>query len=142
DSDGYQDAACGGDDCDDSNADINPGAAESCDDGVDNDCDGDTDLDDADCAACEDSDGDGYQDAACGGSDCDDSNELINPAAEEDCTDGADNDCDGLTDFDDSEQCGRASSGCGCASSRGGSGALALLGLAGLLLLRPRRRRS
>lgn len=35
-------------DCDDSNADINPGAAEVCDDGVDNDCDGLIDADDTD----------------------------------------------------------------------------------------------
>ena len=36
-------------DCDDTIAAINPGAAEVCDDGVDNDCDGDTDSADSDC---------------------------------------------------------------------------------------------
>jgi hypothetical protein len=56
DSDGYYDAACpGGDDCDDGDAAINPGAAEnqsdaaSCTDGVDNDCDGLTDDSDPPC---------------------------------------------------------------------------------------------
>jgi hypothetical protein len=32
-------------DCNDTDASVNPGAEEVCDDGVDNDCDGDTDLD-------------------------------------------------------------------------------------------------
>ncbi len=36
-------------DCDDLNNTINPDSAEVCDDHVDNDCDGDTDRDDADC---------------------------------------------------------------------------------------------
>ncbi|MDP7112350.1 MAG: putative metal-binding motif-containing protein [Myxococcota bacterium] len=39
-----------GEDCDDEDAAIYPDAAEVCDDGVDNDCDGDTDADDGDCA--------------------------------------------------------------------------------------------
>lgn len=38
-----------GDDCDDSDAATNPGATEVCDDGIDNDCDGDSDTDDSDC---------------------------------------------------------------------------------------------
>ncbi len=36
-------------DCDDSDAAINPGAMEICDDEMDNDCDGDSDTDDSDC---------------------------------------------------------------------------------------------
>lgn len=44
---------CGGSanvDCDDANIFVNPGATELCSDRIDNDCDGDTDEDDSDCA--------------------------------------------------------------------------------------------
>jgi len=41
DRDTYVSDACGGDDCDDSNADVYPGATEICFDGVDNQCQGD-----------------------------------------------------------------------------------------------------
>ena len=40
DGDGYQSTGCGGQDCNDSNPDINPGVEEVCDDGIDNNCDG------------------------------------------------------------------------------------------------------
>jgi C1A family cysteine protease len=40
DDDGYQDIACGGNDCDDDDPSINPGATEVCGDSVDNNCDG------------------------------------------------------------------------------------------------------
>jgi MYXO-CTERM domain-containing protein len=45
DRDGFTDA----EDCDDSDAEINPDAKEVCSDGIDNDCDGDADSDDTDC---------------------------------------------------------------------------------------------
>ena len=37
-------------DCDDADPAVNPGATEVCDDAIDNDCDGSTDADDADCS--------------------------------------------------------------------------------------------
>ena len=54
--------------------------------------------------SCWDDDGDGYQDEACGGDDCDDGNPEVNPgetegpAGDPTCSDGLDNDCDGATD--------------------------------------------
>ncbi len=47
--DGSFDEACGGWDCDDSDPEINPGAVEDCDDGIDQDCDGLIDDLDPDC---------------------------------------------------------------------------------------------
>ncbi len=100
-----------GDDCNDANDNIHPGAAEACD-GVDNDCDGDIDDEDDDVVAdtyYEDSDGDGYGDDATAtalcepgdmvelAGDCDDDNNAYNPGADEVCG-GGDEDCDGLTD--------------------------------------------
>ena len=91
DGDGHQDASCGGDDCDDADADVHPGATEICGDGIDQDCDGA----DQSCGDCQDQDGDGHQDAACGGSDCDDNDPDVHPGAAEICGDGIDQDCDG-----------------------------------------------
>ncbi len=155
DGDGHADESCGGDDCDDSDNTIYPGATEVCDDkdndcriatpdgsgefptplnskqqgvcsgslqaclsgtwtdnyggipgyeavessctdGLDNDCDGNIDGSDSDCAAVCDADGDGALNSVCGGSDCNDADSLIYPGATEIC-DGKDNDCDGST---------------------------------------------
>ncbi len=98
-------------DCDDAAPAVNPDATEVCDE-IDNDCDGDTDEDDAADAATwyRDGDGDGFGDehdalVSCdrpagyvaGGSafDCDDSALAVNPDSEEICNDGVDNDCSG-----------------------------------------------
>jgi hypothetical protein len=51
DRDGALNAACGGDDCDDSNPAIRPGAPELCDDRRDNDCNGAADCRDATCSS-------------------------------------------------------------------------------------------
>ena len=103
-------------DCDDGAAAINPAALEWCD-GVDNDCDGDTDPGSAQDAATwfADADGDGYGDAAvtalsceliegfvANDEDCDDSPESgpdVHPGADEYCDD-IDNNCDGSIDED------------------------------------------
>jgi len=112
DGDGY--TATGGD-CDDSDADVHPNAEEVCD-GVDNDCDGETDEGDAVDAETwyTDADGDGFGDAetaqtACAASglvadstDCDDADPAAHPGGEEIC-DGHDNDCDGTIDADVSD---------------------------------------
>ncbi len=100
-------------DCDDANADINPGAEEICD-GIDNDCDGTVDEGVLN-TYYYDADEDGYGTAGiatttcgaapdgyvAGNNDCDDDNVDINPGAEEIC-DGIDNNCDGTVD----EGCG------------------------------------
>ncbi|MFH1465398.1 MAG: putative metal-binding motif-containing protein [Pseudomonadota bacterium] len=100
-----------GTDCDDTSSSVYPGATEHCD-GVDDDCDGTVDSP----AAAEavtwyyDADGDGYGDdstatVACeagsdwveDGGDCDDTNDVVHPGAEE-IPDGIDDDCDGIAD--------------------------------------------
>ncbi|MDP7114061.1 MAG: MopE-related protein, partial [Myxococcota bacterium] len=136
DGDGYLDVACGGADCDDADAEIQPEADEVCD-GADNDCDGNTDD--------VDGDGDGYLDVACGGEDCDDDDELVNPAAEEVC-DGVDNDCDGevdpadLCDPGDDDDDDDDDDDCSCDVDGGRSGGSAAI-LGALFVLIARRRR-
>ncbi len=58
----------------------------------------DDDDDDPVTPDCPDVDGDGFFDAECGGTDCDDTNLMINPAAWEDLQNGVDDNCDGLVD--------------------------------------------
>ncbi len=70
--DGYLDTACGGNDCDDTDATNHPGA---------------------------DNDADGYEDARCGGDDCDDFDPAFNPGATLACT-TEDRDCNGNSDQD------------------------------------------
>ncbi len=47
------DACTGGNDCDDNDPDVHPDRVEICDNGVDDDCDGNTDLVDDDCRPCD-----------------------------------------------------------------------------------------
>ncbi len=80
-------------DCNDNNANINPGAAEVCGDGIDNNCNGFTDEG---CVVAEpDQDSDGYTIAQ---GDCNDYDSSINPGAVEICGDGIDNNCNGEID--------------------------------------------
>lgn len=87
DGDGFQSASCGGQDCNDtpvSGVNINPNASENCFDGIDNNCNGQTD--DTDCA-------------------CIDERDIWVPGGPPDCSlcqDGIDNDCDGTIDQLDS----------------------------------------
>ena len=86
DGDGSTNADCGGDDCDDGDDLVFPGADEACD-GVDLDCDGlVTEVD---------ADNDGHYDADCGGTDCDDAMQGVHPDAPEICN-GIDDNCDGV----------------------------------------------
>jgi parallel beta-helix repeat protein len=101
DSDGYTDLSCGGDDCDDSNPSIHPGATENCD-VLDNDCNPST----------EDGAGELWLGTACDGPDadlcaegvyeCQAGAQICNDTTGDnpDICDGFDNDCDGQTDED------------------------------------------
>jgi hypothetical protein len=98
DGDGFftEGGSCGAVDCDDHNAAINPGAAEICDDIVDNDCDNNSDCDDNECT-----------------------NALVcqNTSEPEICDDGLDNDGDNKVDCADKRDC-RTDAAC----TRGGPG--------------------
>ena len=110
-----------GDDCNDSSAEIKPGATELCDD-IDNDCDGDVDEPGAVGPGTyyRDDDGDGfgdpgYREEACApsdgfvddNSDCDDTRADVNPAAPEVCDPfDVDEDCDGTADDLDADATG------------------------------------
>ncbi len=105
DRDGYPVAV----DCDDHDPAVSPGAEEVCN-GMDDDCDGETDEDFALAIYYWDDDGDGYGGAVAGewcdafdpdtvleDGDCDDGVASIHPGAEEVCN-GRDDDCDGEVD--------------------------------------------
>jgi hypothetical protein len=99
-----------GDDCDDADSTVHPGADERCD-ARDNDCDEEVDEDAVDATVFfADADDDGFGDPAVellaceqpdgavdSAGDCDDSDPEVNPGATEVC-DGIDNDCDTTVD--------------------------------------------
>ncbi len=108
-----------GNDCNDNSAAAHPGAAEICD-GIDNDCDGQTDeANTPDCTTFYvDADKDGFGSTAksaclCAATadfptakagDCDDSNAAVNPGVTEVC-DGIDNNCVNGVDEEDATGC-------------------------------------
>ncbi|MEZ4239416.1 MAG: MopE-related protein [Myxococcota bacterium] len=99
DGDGAVGEALGGDDCDDDDRTVHPGAPEVDGDGVDQDCDGaDGVLPEG--ATPDDRDADGYVAEALGGDDCDDEDPSVHPGAEDAWYDGVDSDCDGADDCD------------------------------------------
>ncbi len=104
-------------DCDDADADVNPGVDEVCN-GIDDDCDHQIDEDLAWHTWYTDADGDGYgdpdaateaceqpSDGVADDRDCDDTDAAVNPAAQEVCN-GIDDDCDGLLDGEDDSAIG------------------------------------
>ncbi|MCK5801711.1 MAG: putative metal-binding motif-containing protein, partial [Lentisphaeria bacterium] len=100
-----------GPDCDDNDDASYPGGIEVCD-GNDNDCSSGVDANETDddgdgyveCAGWNDTQGDDT--AVTAGGDCDDSTDLAFPGNDpEICGDGIDNNCDGMTDLEDSATC-------------------------------------
>ncbi len=123
DSDGVVSIACGGADCDDSDPNRRPGARESCQNGVDDDCNGLTDCADPSCAGapgcvcgpteiCDN----GVDDDCNGLRDCADdfcrSSGVCNCGPTEICGNGSDDDCNGFTDCDDDACAGTPACGC------------------------------
>ncbi|MEJ7681429.1 MAG: GEVED domain-containing protein [Segetibacter sp.] len=108
-------ATTSGRDCDDTEASVHPGAAEVCN-GIDDDCDGQTDEGLPQHTYYLDSDGDGYgssnttttcssaapQGYAARGGDCNDANAAVNPGKAEICGNSIDDNCNGQVD----ENCG------------------------------------
>jgi len=129
DGDGYavEGGACGPVDCNDKQVAANPGAVENCTNGKDDNCNGLVDTQDPTAVGCPttptctDDDGDGYafEGGACGPTDCDDSNPAVNPGAVESCTNGTDDNCNGLIDTQDPAAVGCATTSTTCTDADG-----------------------
>ncbi len=91
DGDGFGSDRYAGDDCDDQDPEVHPGAEETWYDGRDQDCLGDSDYD---------ADADGFDAADWGGGDCDDADATVHPRADDPPYDGIDQDCAGDDDDD------------------------------------------
>ena len=102
-------------DCDDNNENIYPSSLEFCD-GIDNNCNGQTDENISSSVYFRDEDGDGYGVTtatmtscvrpvgfAAEAGDCNDSDPLINPSVSDLC-DGIDNNCNGIQDEDSNSE--------------------------------------
>lgn len=116
DGDGFFAAADGGEDCDDTRADVNPLIPEVCGDGIDNNCDGTVDdVGEGAVPLYVDDDGDGFgrtdgpviacegapgvEDRVAVSGDCNDADTTVRPGVDDLC-DGIDSDCDGAVDED------------------------------------------
>jgi large repetitive protein len=112
DGDGHASVETGGDDCDDGNAGVYPGADEACN-GADDDCDDDVDEDLVFADYYADADLDGYGDEfgaassecedpgmgfSTSNDDCDDTDDTVHPYADEACDDTVDLACDDCDD--------------------------------------------
>ena len=97
-----RDSTPAGADCNDEDGTISSTAADTWYDGVDSNCDGESDYD---------QDGDGHDAegyGVAGADDCDDSKATVNPEMQEDCTTTYDDDCDSDSNTNDDDALGCA----------------------------------
>jgi hypothetical protein len=120
DDDCYDGNPCTSDSCDPAQGCQYQDAPGSCNDGdactMDDRCEGGVCVGDP-----LDVDGDGSVSVACGGDDCDDDRAGVHPGAAENCSNGLDDDCDGLTDQQD-PACGECSTDGDCSDGNACNG--------------------